>query len=619
MDGGRQFHIGEFNPEVVYAQLSPQFAGHFFSKLLNSFSIQAISNYSNLPVKALNRIVRSYSESSKKQAFIKIENLLKLAELVNEIDLDRPILSLIERNIVALRGYGRSGVCYNPKIPVNENEYLVRIIVHLIGDGSIKREFGTNYRPSYTNGNRFLREQFVECLSQCFGNVTDCIYRYIDKSGHSRSYIAFSQWLSYVLQYLYPDARFDEENGSLPASFFQLPLKLKTEMVRTFGDDDGHVGAHSIRFTSGGATILEQMRRLIVELMESTLSPDEYEGLVSSVGEVKAFRSWFILDVYRPVFGWYAEHVGFSHPARAERLVFQLACDWVWGERGLDGFDLDFLTLVGLRRVGSVADVARRFLVREDFLFRVVERLRRLEWVRRVEKRQFTTVYQTTPKGEAVLERVWTRGWSLGDRVVMSQDWWSWLREALLERFGTAAAVARAVGMPETTVRGYLQGRRQWMDARGVVVLADAVGWTQEGVSEGVVVAFSRRLAPRYEQCVFLGKDLEIYRRFSVGAISFDTWLERRRVGVVRQEQLLDAAFAEKLQSASAIRERIVTLAKVRGGEIGLAELKADLELDILVANRYPAYLADRMAKLIQQGVFVRVVRGRYRLASPGL
>jgi hypothetical protein len=280
----------------------------------------------------------------------------------------------------------------------------------------------------------------------------------------------------------------------------------------------------------------------------------------------------------------------------------------------LDGFDVDFLTLIGLRDVASVGEVARRFMVREDFVFKVFQRMQKLGWIDRVEKRKFTTFFQTTDVGESFLERTLDGVWSEQDRVVVRNGWWNQLRERLLERYGTGAAVARVVGMPETTVRGYLQGRRQWMHGKWVVALARAVGWGKGEISEGVVVAFMKQLAPRYEQCDFLVKELGVYRQFWLGEIGFDEWLIGRRVEVVREEKLLDAEFAEKLQSASAIRDRIIKLAQGRGGEIALSALKEDVVLQGLVANRYSAYLADRMVKLIMQGVFVRVSQGRYRL-----
>jgi hypothetical protein len=356
------------------------------------------------------------------------------------------------------------------------------------------------------------------------------------------------------------------------------------------------------------------MRRLSGELMQATLPAEDFGELVGSVGEVKPCQSWFILDLFRPVFGWYAEHVGFSHPERAERLAFQLECDRMWEERRLDGFDLDFLTLVGLRKKGCVASVARQFTVREDFLFEVFQRLRRRGWIERVGKRKFTTYYRTSSVGEELLQQTLARRWSENGRVVLRNEWWQQLRGMLLGRFGTAAAVARAAGMPETTVRGYLQGRRQWMHAKWVVALAALVGWDEEQVAEGVVVGFSKGLAPRYEQCDFLAKDLVVYRRFSVGEIPFNVWLVHRLVEGAREEQLLDAGFAEKLQSAGVIRARILELARMEGGEVSLERLKADSCLQELTADRYSVYLADRMAKLVLQGVFHRVKKGVYRL-----
>ena len=595
-------------------QLNPCFGRKFFSKILNNISLNELSKKINVDIDLLARYSIDYRDDLQEPVFIELEVLLKLLDTYNELEENSNILYELEQNIRGIKGYGRSGILRNPRLPIKEDTPLIRLVVHLIGDGTLTEEYGTSKSPHYTNSSKFLRNQFLQILSSVFGDVSDCSRIYFDQSGKSRSYVAFAKWIGYLIRYLYPDAKFDEKSGSLPSAFFQLPLDLKAEMVRTFGDDDGHVGAHSIRFTSGGATILKQIRKLIVELMEATLPPEELALLMKSVGEVKVFRSWFMLDVFRPVFGWYAEYIGFTHPERVEKLTFQIECDRLWTERGLDGFDLDFLTLIGLRDVGSVGEVARRFMVREDFLFKVFQRVRKLGWIEKVVKRKFTTVYQTTPEGEGFLERVWAREWCIEDRVVMEEGWWGELRENLLKRFGTAAAVARNVGMPETTTRGYLQGRRQWMDARWVVALVEAVGWSVEDMAKGVVVGFGPRLAPRYEQCDFLDKPLGVYQRLSTGEIGFEEWLTHRRQDVVRLEQLLDAGFAKKLQSASAIRSRIIELAESGGGEVTLAELKEDAVLQELVANRYSAYLADRMAKLVKQGVFVRVAKGRYQL-----
>ncbi|MFX1509738.1 MAG: hypothetical protein ACFFBR_05465 [Promethearchaeota archaeon] len=612
----RHFHLTDFHTRDIYVQLDPDFGKSFFSKILDQISLKTLAEELDSKIDLLARYAVNYREDLVNPVFIELGVLLKLISTHKKFHRNSDILSDVERNVRAIKGYGRSGLLRNPRIPIKEDNHLVRLVVHLIGDGTLTEEYGTTKTPHYTNGNAVLLNQFHSTLGQVFGDVTCCTRKYIDRHGKSRSYVAFTKWLGYLLRHWYPDAGFDELHGSLPSAFLQLPLELKREIVQTFGDDDGHVGAHSIRFTSGGSTILEQIRSLIVELMVATLPVEEFQVLLKSVGEVKACRSWFILDVYRPVFGWYVEHIGFSHPERAERLRFQLACDSAWVERGLDGFDLDFLTLIGLREVGSVADVARRFVLREDFLFRVVERLRQLGWIRRMTKQKFTTVYQTTSKGEDFLRRIWARGWCEPDRVVMDDAWWSELRGQLLDEYGTAAAVARVAGMPETTVRLYLQGRRQWMDARWVVALAKAVGWGVDAVSKGLVVGFTRKLAPRYEQCDFLKKQLEVYRQLSDGRLGFEGWLLSHRRDGGRSEQLLDVGHSVKLQTASAIRNRIVELARVNGGTIALEALKGDAVLQELVANRYAAYLADRMAKLIKQGVFVRVQKGRYQLVE---
>jgi len=133
-------------------------------------------------------------------------------------------------------------------------------------------------------------------------------------------------------------------------------------------------------------------------------------------------------------------------------------------------------------------------------------------------------------------------------------------------------------------------------------------------VSNGVLVAFQSEVAPRYEQCDFLGKALEWYQRFNAGTVSFEEWLQHRRHEVSRDYQLLDADFAVKLKSAGVIQARIIDLAKDRGGKIELDALKADPVLQELIANRYKAYLPDRMARLVRQGVFLRIRKGVYQL-----
>ncbi len=609
------FHLSNLPYDLIYIAFNPDFASEFFMKLLSHLSVDRVADIAEVTLVTIKKWIAS-CRNSENPPFLRLDKLQRLIEKIEECENWSIPVSELEKNVIGLKGYGRSGILWSPKLPFREDANLVRVIVHMIGDGFIPKEKGSTKVPMYSNSNDFLRSQFSKCLSQILGDVSGCTREYVDKTRHARSYVALTQWLGYIFRYWYPDAEFDELKGALPARFFELPLELKAEMVRTFGDDDGHVGAHSIRFTSGGETILKQMRRLVIELMEATLPPQEFEELSKSVGLVKPCKNWFILNVYRPLYRWYSENVGFSHPERAERLEFQLECDVVHEERGLDGFDLDFLVLVGLGEPGSVGSLARRFTLREDFLFPVVQRLRKLGWLRRVEKRKFTTYYQTTLAGRRFLERVFSRGWDVGDRLVLSNEFVGRLCEELLGQFGSAAAVVRAAGVPETTVRGYLRGGRQWMSGRWVVALAGLVGWGVREVGDGVVVAFGSGLAPRYEQCDFLGKAMMSYRWFSSGKVGFEEWLGGRRREVVRVRRLLDAGFAEKLKNSGVIRVHILALAEAKGGEVTLEGLRNDSVLGQLVTDRYGAYLADRMAKLVKQGVFARVRRGVYRLVG---
>ena len=155
------------------------------------------------------------------------------------------------------------------------------------------------------------------------------------------------------------------------------------------------------------------------------------------------------------------------------------------------------------------------------------------------------------------------------------------------------------------------------MSAQGFAKLAESVGWDRAAVSSCVVTAFNKRVAPRYEQCDLLSKVLGSYQQFNRGVISFQEWLVKRAKPRAREHRLLAAEFAQKLQNTDTIRNRILSLAEKGGGEVTLAELRGDSALQALVADRYGQYLADCMGSLVQQGIFIRVKRGRYRLAEP--
>lgn len=612
----RLFHIADLPQSILCVRIDTNYAPQLFAALADSVHSDVSAAITRIGRGTFKRWAESYFKRSGVGAFVKLDCLLHLAALLEKRGESWVSPSELERHIEAIRGYGASGILKHPRLPIREDEYLVRLLVHMLGDGHLPRVTGTQDRPNYTNGNAFLRSQFRDCMFRVFGDVTGCLHSYIDRAGKSRSNLTFPNWIGCILREFYPDAQFGQMEAALPAAFFSLPLKLKAVAVRTFGDDDGHVGAHSIRFVSGAKMILEQLRRLVLELMQATLHPGEFSELTRSVGRVAAFRSWFIFDLYRPLYHWFSEVVGLSHPERSAALAFQLACDAAHRERAFDGFDLDFLALVGLRDSGSVESLARRFLLREDFLFRAVLRLRRLGWVKRVGKQRYITLYRTSSPGEAFLAKTLRGAWALGDRVVVSDAWLRDLREALLKQFGNAAAASRAAGLPQNTVGHYLKGGRQVMSAMGLVTLARLVGWDRAVVSRGVVAAFDKRFAPRYEQCDFLCKVLPSYEQFSLGAISFQDWLLRRVRPVTRERHLLAVDFARKLQTADVIRRRILSLTEEGRGEVSLLRLTGDAELRELVADRYQNYLADRMAKLVQQGVFTRLARGRYRLAA---
>ncbi len=103
----------------------------------------------------------SFWKGKKTRRFLPLSQFIKISQLLNDED-------GLEKNIVAIRGPG-NGRVIKTKFPWKEDERIIRIVSHIIGDG-----YGSNFRtgglPYYRNTSKVLREQFKKDL-KFFGNV----------------------------------------------------------------------------------------------------------------------------------------------------------------------------------------------------------------------------------------------------------------------------------------------------------------------------------------------------------------------------------------------------------------------------------------------------------------
>lgn len=166
--------------------------------------------------------------------------------------------------MIAIKGYGCSLPAYGTPLPIREGVFTIRLLMHFIGDGFIYPVVGSTKVSAYNNQNAHLRKQFISCLTAVFGDVSLCARE--DLSSRTRARVWVPKWVAYALAHWYPDARFGQSRTRLPKIMFSLPRELRIEAVHTLADDDGCVQQLCIRFVSGSYSLLEDTRRLILQI-----------------------------------------------------------------------------------------------------------------------------------------------------------------------------------------------------------------------------------------------------------------------------------------------------------------------------------------------------------------
>jgi hypothetical protein len=101
---------------------------------------------------------------------------------------------------------------------------------------------------------------------------------------------------------------------------------LRIEALRAFADDEGSVQETCIRFVSGSRRLLEDFRKLIIDLVKEdrALSLVEKNDLLHAISDVKGQERWFRLSLGVPFFKWFYENVGFTHPEKEKELEFEI-------------------------------------------------------------------------------------------------------------------------------------------------------------------------------------------------------------------------------------------------------------------------------------------------------
>jgi len=551
--------------------------------------------------------------------FVPIGELVRASKALNELGYTKYAFLQLEKKILALTVTNSTKAIWNPILPIRENISLIRIIMHFIGDGHLDTRVNDAKAAAYSNSSEFLRTQFVKCLKEVFGDIDECIR---ESLGEHDNLIVITKTLGYLIQSLYPDAKFSQLDGSIPKRFFDLPFHLRVEAIRTFGDDDGSVGPFGIRFTTGCEQVLLQLRELIVSVIkdDGDLTEEEKSKVLASVGTVKQQKNWYYLNLGVAGMCWYRDRIGFSHPERKAELEFQLTSR----EQATkyDTFDVDISVLTGLRNQMTIREVAEHRMIKEETILKSMRYYRKRRWVEKLGKRKHATIWRITPEGESWLHEI-LKEYQLDDlkrdRILLDPTFRESLFTKILDTYGTGVVIARRVHRHPNTIRGYLRNRYPIMETGLILQLAELVGIGQQEVLDAVVVLLESRDYNRYKSADFLAKDILFYRAVIRGESDWKSWNVRGKLknAQVLESKLLDENLVAKMANTERIDQRIVHLAEQnKDGCVTASRLKQDAELATLVKDCYPKYLNERLISLTKRGKFVKVAKGVYKIVN---
>ena len=228
------------------------------------------------------------------------------------MDLKNFLLKTLKKHIISYKSWSTSSVITKPNLPLIEDERLVRIFTHLIGDGYgggiYDKSDGTKFYilPTYTNTSPDLIKEFISDL-KIFGNVPfNKRYGYSKNKQYEKVLIPLS--IKYILEHIY-EVELSASRGRLPKRFFTMNKSLKYQVMKAFCDDEGTVQDNGIVISSSNKKQLEDFNKLMITI-----------GFKSKfITNVKlGIRNTYSLKFYGDNFIFYGKFIGLVHPEKMD-------------------------------------------------------------------------------------------------------------------------------------------------------------------------------------------------------------------------------------------------------------------------------------------------------------
>ena len=300
----REFHINQLPIDRLFILLDKSFHDALFRMIknigFNEFNNQFFDNNLNLS---------TFKQWKSRKHFIPLWFIIKLCK-------NHPVVSLkaVEKNIIAYKGPSTSAVITNPELPIKENSRLLKILAHLLGDGSVGGGFGSKFpkgkqHSEYRNFTPKLLDSFEKDLS-VFGTVPTT-------KNYKHGSLIIPNLIGYILEHVY-DIKFDTFNSRVPKCLFNLSPDLIASFLRAFGDDEGHVYDSSIEYYSNNKELISD----VLVLMNGCFPMIKTSNMKMNAKAGKNIKYSFM--IYHCSQKFYLNLIGFDHSQKRKDMLFNI-------------------------------------------------------------------------------------------------------------------------------------------------------------------------------------------------------------------------------------------------------------------------------------------------------
>ena len=300
----REFHINNFPVDRIFVSLEENFHRKLFTKL-RGYKFKEFNNYffnNNLNWS-------TFKQWKNQNHFIPLWFII-------EISIRFPEFSILnfEKNIASYKGPSTSAIIKNPNLPLKEDSRLLKIVAHLIGDGSVGGGFGSKLlkgkqHSEYRNFTSGLLDSFEKDLS-VFGEVPAT-------KNYKHGSLIIPNSIGYILEQIY-QIKFDTFNSRVPKDLFNLPREVVASFLRAFADDEGHVFDSSIEYYSNNKYLLTD----ILILMNRVFPEINTSGIKLNTKAGKNIKYYF--KIYNDSQEEYLNLIGFDHKQKREDIIFNI-------------------------------------------------------------------------------------------------------------------------------------------------------------------------------------------------------------------------------------------------------------------------------------------------------